>query len=89
MSAFENSYAKDAGARMQQFLDRANHRDADRVAIPLDRPDECEAMIQAWWPAVLGVGERQLRAKLAGQISEEPEWDPAVLVAQMARAMGA
>jgi len=45
-------------------------------------------MIQSWWVEVLGLGERQLRAKLGGIAAEDPEWDPDVLVAQMAAAMG-
>jgi hypothetical protein len=87
MSMHENSYHEHAPRRLDEYIERVNNRDASRVGIPLDDPAECTAMIERWWPEVLGLGERQLRNRLAGLPVEDPEWDPAVLVEQMAASM--
>jgi len=87
MSMHENSYHDQAARRLDEYIERVNNRDAGPVGIPLDDPAECTAMIERWWPQVLDMGERQLRNRLAGVATEDPEWDPAVLVEQMAASM--
>jgi hypothetical protein len=87
MSMHENSYDDQGRRRLDEYIERVNKRDAGPVAIPLDDPVACTKMIERWWPEVLGLGERQLRNRLAGVPVEDPEWDPAVLVEQMAASM--